>query len=208
MRILLTGVACVGKTTVGRILAELMDVQFFDLDHEIETFFETSIERLRNRFLTVHSYRDEAAKALVHLLLLPASRRSVIALPPSGLMGGFLRAIKKSHGITVALSDRPENILERVTFYDIDSKLIEKDLTAEEKRLYLKEIKKDITYFRKTYERAHLRVDISGLYPKQAALSVKEAIDEFERQGEKQGQSEQIDGEGLGFAGATPSPSS
>jgi shikimate kinase len=181
MRVFLTGVACVGKTTVGRELAQLLGVDFFDLDHEVEQFFRTSIERLQNKFLTNHSYRNEAAKALVHLLSRPESRESVIALPPSGLMGGYLRAIKKSPGITVALTDKPENILERITFYDIDSKLIAKEVTAKEKRLYLREIKKDITYFGKTYERAHLRIDIADLDPLQAALRVRETIQAFDR---------------------------
>ena len=95
----------------------------------------------------------------------------------------------------MALSDKPENILERITFYDIDSKLIEKSLTSSEKRWYLSEIKKDITYFRKTYDRAHLRVDISDLDPKQAALRVKQAIEMFESQGTEQGKSEQKDGQ-------------
>ncbi|MGZ8916345.1 MAG: hypothetical protein ACXW1Z_24955, partial [Methylobacter sp.] len=61
-----------------------------------------------------------------------------------------------------------------------------------EKRWYLSEIKKDITYFRKTYDRAHLRVDISDLDPKQAALRVKQAIEMFELQGTEQ----QKDGKG------------
>jgi len=104
-------------------------------------------------------------------------------LPPGGLMGGYLRAIKKSFGVTVALSDSPENILKRIVFYDIDSKLIEKCLTSSEKRYYLSEIKKDITYFRKTYGRANIRVDISDLDPLQAALCVKQALEIFDTQG-------------------------
>ncbi|MDO8845482.1 shikimate kinase [Methylicorpusculum sp.] len=195
MRVFLTGVGCVGKTTVGRMLSELLDVPFFDLDEEIEGFFGTSIEQLQSRFKTIHSYRDEAAKALVHLLKRPESRHSVIALPPSGLMGGYLRAVKISFGVIVALSDKPENILERIVFYDIDSKLIEKCLTSSEKRWYLREIKKDITYFRKTYDRAHLRMDISGLDPNQAALCVKQAIELFESQRKEHGKSEQKDGQ-------------
>jgi shikimate kinase len=95
-------------------------------------------------------------------------------------MGGYLRAIKKSSGITVALSDKPANIVERLTFYDIDSKLLQKNLTVEEKRLYLREIKKDITYFRKTYERADLRVDITDLVSQRAARRVKQAVNAFE----------------------------
>ena len=204
MRVFVTGVSCVGKTTIGRTLAELLGVKFFDLDHEIETFFGTSIERLQNNFLTVHSYRKEAAKALVHLLNRPDSRDSVIALPPTGLMGGYLQVIRKSAGTTIALNDKPENILDRIRFYDIDSKPSEKDLTRDEKRLYLKEIKKDITSFRKTYERAHLRVDISGLNIEQAAGKVKEALEVIDRDASAQGKSEQVHARGPGIAGAPP----
>jgi shikimate kinase len=179
MRVFLTGVACVGKTTIGRKAADLMGLAFFDLDDEVETFFDTSIERLQSRFLTMHSYRNEAAKALLHVLERPESRHSVIALPPSGLMGGYLRALKRSDGVIVALRDEPENILERITFYDIDSNLVERCLTADEKRAYLREIKKDMTYFGKTYARAHLRVDIAGLDVEAAARKVKETVEEL-----------------------------
>ncbi len=179
MRIFLTGVSCVGKTTIGKKMGELLGVRFFDLDKEIESFFETSIDRLQDRFLTIHSFRDEAAKALVHLLNRPESRDCVIALPPSGLMGGYLRAIKKANGTTAVVTDKPENILERIRFYDTDSRPIEKKLTPKEKKLYLREIKKDITYFRTSYQRANLRVDISGLDQDQAVRKVKEAIEEL-----------------------------
>lgn len=190
MRVFLTGVSCVGKTTIGKRLAELLGVKFFDLDHEIEAFFGTSIERLQAKFLTIHSYRNEAAKALVHLLNRPESRDSVIALPPSGLMGGYLQVIKKSAGIIIVLNDTPENILERIRFFDIDSKPIEKNLTPKEKHLYRKEIKKDITFFRKSYERAHLQIDISNLNMEQAAAKVKEALERINKEAKEQAKSE------------------
>lgn len=174
LRIFLTGVSCVGKTTIGVKIGEFLGIKFFDLDQEIEKFFGTSIERLRNRFLTMHSFREEAAKALAHLLNRTESRKCVVALPPSGLMGGYLRVLKKTNGITVFLNDRPENILARVRFYDIDSRPMEKKLTAKEKKLCLREIKADISYFRKSYQRANLQVDIAGLNPEQAAWKVIE----------------------------------
>ena len=95
MRIFLTGMSCVGKTTVGRELAELLGVKFFDLDHEVEAFFGTSIERLQNKFLTIESYRNEAAKALVHLLSRPASLHSVPEVLPLAWepVGGGGRAV-------------------------------------------------------------------------------------------------------------------
>jgi shikimate kinase len=96
-------------------------------------------------------------------------------------MGWYLRAIKKSTGTIIALTDTPENILERITFYDIDSKLIEKCLIDKEKNRYRREIKKDITYYGKTYKRAHLQIDISGLTIEQAAGKVQEALKRFWR---------------------------
>ena len=39
----------------------------------------------------------------------------VIALPPSGLRDAFLRVVRRVPGVTVAVHDTPENILERIT---------------------------------------------------------------------------------------------
>ena len=63
-----------------------------------------------------------------------------------------------------------------ITFYDIDSRLIEKNLTDEEKRLYRKEIRKDITFFRKSYQRADLHVDIAGLDAADSAKAIEAAL--------------------------------
>ncbi len=74
--------------------------------------------------------------------------------------------------VTVAVHDTPENILKRITFYDIDSQPIDKHLTDEERRLYLKEIKADISYFKRSYERADLHVTIAGLDPEASAAAI------------------------------------
>ncbi len=169
MRVFLTGIGCVGKTTVGLRLAELMGLSFFDLDTEIEQFFGMSIEQLQQKYWMPHDFRKEASKALSYILDKPESQRAVIALPPSGLMGGYLAVIKKTQGLKVALLDRPERILDRIVFYDADSKLMDKCLTNEERPLYLKEIKKDITYFKKSYTRADLQVSIEDMDVEQAA---------------------------------------
>jgi len=74
--------------------------------------------------------------------------------------------------VTVAVHDTPENILERITFYDIDSRPIDKHLTGEERILYLKEIKADIAYFKRSYARADLQVTITGLDPEASAAAI------------------------------------
>jgi len=173
MRIFLAGVACVGKTTIGARLANLLGCRFFDLDLEVERFYETSIERLQSRYLTSHSFRLAASRALTHLLSQVESSNWVIALPPSGLMGSYWRVVKKTQDATiVVLKDVPENILKRITFYDIDSCQIERTLTEREKGLYLRRIKGDITYFSRSFQKAHMSVDITGCNPEEASRKV------------------------------------
>ncbi|MES9856364.1 MAG: shikimate kinase [Sedimenticola sp.] len=169
MRIFLTGVGCVGKTTIGAQLAQITDRIFFDLDVEIERFFSMSIDQLQHLYWMPHDFRKEAAKALSHILGLPESNNAVIALPASGLMGGYWNVVKRTAGLKVVVLDTPENILQRIVFYDANSKLTDKRLTSEERPLYLKEIKKDIAYFKKSYARADLQISIDGLDVEQAA---------------------------------------
>jgi shikimate kinase len=175
VRILLTGVSCVGKTTIGNILASRLGYLFFDLDAEIERHFDTSIERLQARFLTDYSYRKACSVVLKKIVA--DNGDCVVALPPSGLRDAYLRIIRKTDCVKVAIEDKAENILERITFYDVDSKRIEKHLTAGEKRAYLKEIKKDITYFKKSHQRADLHVDIAGLDAAASAKRIEELLE-------------------------------
>jgi len=170
LRVSLAGVSCVGTTTVGRILADRRGWAFFDLDDEIERHFGLSIERLQARFLTGYDYRRDCAVVLGRLAA--AHPDCVIALPPSGLRDAFLRVVRRVRGVTVAVHGAPENILERITFYDIDSRRIEKHLTGEERVLCLTEIKADISYFKRSYERADLQVTITGLDPEASAAAI------------------------------------
>ena len=63
---------------------------------------------------------------------------------------------------TVVLRDTPENILGRIAFYDVESRSMQRDLTDYGKRRYLREIKRDVAYFNRSFGRADLSVDISG----------------------------------------------
>lgn len=174
MRVCLVGVGCVGKTTIGRLLADRLGVPFFDLDEEIERHFATSIERLRARQLTEYSYRVETAVVL--RALLEANADCVVAVAPSGLRDAYLRVQKKVDCVVVAIEDTAENILRRITFYDVDSRPLEVQLSERERRLHLAEIRKDITYFRKSYQRADLHADIAGLDAEGSAARIQELL--------------------------------
>src|SRR5262249_47270591 len=70
----------------------------------------------------------------------------------------------------------PENILGRITFYDVESGPMQRDLTDDEKRHYLREIKRDIAYFKRSFCRADLSVDISGSSLDDASRRVWDAL--------------------------------
>jgi shikimate kinase len=177
MRIFLAGISDVGKTTVGGKLAALLDYRFFDLDAEIQRFYQTPIERLQNRYSTVHQFRVAAARVLKHVLARGDSHNCVIALPPSGLMGGYWKIVKTTQAATIiVLRDTPENILRRITFYDIDSRPLARTLTDREKSFYRREITGDIAYFRRSFQRAHIAVDIAGCSADEACRKVKNAL--------------------------------
>jgi shikimate kinase len=177
MRILLTGVACVGKSTIGPELATLLGVSFFDLDTEVESFYSQSIPHLQVQSLTMNNYRRKVCRVLKDLLSSTDSTRCVIVLPPSGLQPPYSSVVEESGSTVIVIRDDPANILKRVAFYDNDSRLIQKELTPDERELYLDEIKKDVRYFARSYAKARLSVQINGLNPVEAAQKIKVALD-------------------------------
>ena len=98
-------------------------------------------------------------------------------MPPSGLRPPYRDVIKDSRSTVVVLRDDPANILERIVFYDDDSRPIQKVLTPDERELYLDEIKKDMRYFARSYSKADVTVRINGLGPVEAAKQIKLLLD-------------------------------
>lgn len=176
-RIFLTGVGCVGKTTIGTELASLLGYPFYDLDSEVEAFYQLSIERLQKHHRSMTAFRKAAAKVLEHILSVPESHCCVVALPPRGLMDAYWNVVRNTKVTTVAIQDEPESILNRIVFFDIDSSPVKRTLSAPERRLYLREIRADISYFRRSYNKATMCVNISGLDIEQSARKIKSELD-------------------------------
>lgn len=176
MKVFLAGVGCVGKSSTGAQLAKLLGCAFFDLDDEIEAYFQVPVERLQDRYKTGVAYRKEASKALAHVISREAERDWVIALTPNGLKDHYWKVVETAKATVLVMLDRPENILARITFYDEDSQPLEMTLTDEEKSAYLQQITRDIKHHRRTNLRAHQRVDISGLGINAAALKLRDVL--------------------------------
>ncbi|MGM0365711.1 MAG: shikimate kinase [Actinomycetota bacterium] len=167
IKIYLVGVGCVGKTAIGNLLAQELNFKFYDLDQRIEEHFGKPIEYIQEDFLTPRGYRHETRVVLEKML--SKEEDMVIASCPSGLRDAYWRVYKKAREnkgsilISIHLVDKPENILERITFYDRDSKLIDKKLNNKEKKYYMYSIKEDIAFFNRFNRKADYRFNLEGL---------------------------------------------
>jgi shikimate kinase len=151
VKIYIVGISCVGKTAIGKLLADYLEFSFYDLDTEVEEYYQKPIEILQNVCLKMNGYRQKASVVLDELLKTPEN--AVISGAPSGLRDAYLQVYKKHKKVIdiklVNIIDTPENILNRLTFYDVDSKLLDIELDENEKKKYLKKIIGDWNYFKK-----------------------------------------------------------
>lgn len=165
MILYLVGISCVGKTTIGKMLAKDIDFSFFDLDAEIQNYYNKPIERIQDECLSMNRYREKASKVLDYLF--SKNINSVISGTPSGLKYAYLKVYKKHKAdkdlYSILINDSCENVLDRLTFYDKDSNPIIEKIDDSKKMRYLKKIKADYNFFRDSYKRADLKIDINNI---------------------------------------------
>ena len=177
MRIALIGVACVGKSTIGALLAEKWDYTFIDFDDEVKTRMKISISRLMEKCFNDYAYRQKV-KHILPQILLENKDNIVIAMPPFGLFREFLTVFREHNDVlTVAIKDKAKNILSRTIFTDDDDKVIDEEIINDSNRhLYYEEIKKDISYYYTSLRKADLQFNINGMNAKDATDHLAECI--------------------------------
>ncbi len=165
MIIYIVGVSCVGKTTIGKMLSDKLGISFFDLDEEIQKYYQKPIERIQDECFSLNGYRKKGSVVLDYIL--SKSQNSVISGTPSGLKFSYLQVYNRHKVnkdlLSIHIKDAFENIVERLTFYDKDSNPVEEEMDESLKKRYLKDIKADYNYFKTSYERADLKIEIENL---------------------------------------------
>lgn len=165
MILYLVGISCVGKTTIGKLLAEKIAFEFYDLDTEIEKHYNKSIERLQSECLYMIDYRKKGSIVLDKIL--SNTTNMVVSGVPSGLKFTYLEVYKKHKTAkdlySIHIKDNYENIVNRLSFYDEDSNPENIVPDEESRKKYIKSIRADYNYFRASYKKADFCIDIDNL---------------------------------------------
>ena len=146
------------------MLANKIGFTFFDLDEEIQDYYQKPIEWIQDECLTMNGYREKASVVLDKLF--SKNIDSVISGTPSGLKFSYLQVYKRhmeKELVSICLNDSFENVLNRLTFYDKDSNPITEELDESKKKRYLKEIRADYNYFKDSYKRADFQINIDNM---------------------------------------------
>jgi shikimate kinase len=109
--IVLVGLMGAGKTSVGRRLAEKLDIPFVDADHEIETAAGKSIAEIFNDHGEEY-FREGERRVIARLL---ENGTQVLATGGGAFMNTETRERIKQHGISVWLKADLDLLLKRVS---------------------------------------------------------------------------------------------
>jgi shikimate kinase len=108
--IVLVGMMGAGKSTVGRKLAQLLDLPFADADEEIEQAAQLSVGEIFERFGEDY-FRDGERRVVARLL---ESGPSVVATGGGAFVQPETRALILDRGIAVWLDSDVQTLVERV----------------------------------------------------------------------------------------------
>jgi shikimate kinase len=112
--LVLVGMMGVGKSTIGRKLAQLLGLPFRDADDEIEQAAQLSIAEIFERFGEAH-FRDGERRVIARLL---EGGPSVIATGGGAFVQPETRALIHRQGIAIWLDSDVATLVDRVTRKD------------------------------------------------------------------------------------------
>ena len=161
MRILLFGVSNVGKTTVGKLLSDKLEIPFFDLDEAVKADQGITLEEFVNTGTL--QKRDEIRLAVLERLL-GIEENEVIAVTPISYPGDLIDLLDEPDIIAIELRDTPENIFDRIVFSDENDVVYKDDEYADKhKKYYLREIREDLRWYGSVNQFIVNKFDMNGL---------------------------------------------
>jgi len=128
MKIILVGVSCVGKSTVGKILADKVGYKFFDFDSEVEKYFNSNITFLKRKYRFERTFREKASVVL-NKILKENNDNFILAMTPSGLLDSYWQVSEPprliedgaSYQNKVAVPNMPKDLPPAFTASSVDT---------------------------------------------------------------------------------------
>ncbi len=116
-----------GKSSAGRLLAQALDLPFWDLDAEIEARARKSIPAIFAKYGEA-GFRKRERKVLGTLLAHP---RGVVSLGGGALLDGQNRSLVEAHGPVVCLEASVDTLLSRLGTAGLERPLLAGDVQAQ-----------------------------------------------------------------------------
>lgn len=175
MKILLFGISNVGKSTIGKQLSRKLG---YDLDEEIKRQYG-KIDNFKSEYpfdYERHRKRVEILKEIIDKY----DDNVVIAVSAINYSRFINDIIKNKEILAIEIQDKPENILKRLVYADEEDKIFPINISnIEEQKYYLKDIKKDITYYKKIYSKIENKFDIDGKLLEEATKDLVKFIEKL-----------------------------
>ncbi len=161
MIIMLFGITNVGKTSAGRKMAELLNIDFFDLDEEVKKFYNMTLEQFVNQ--DFRHTRDQKRGIVLESIVGNSSKDKVIAVCPIYYSRNFSKFLKREDVIAIELQDTPENIFDRLVFSDENDNIYEdEEYKYEHYNEYINDIKEDRIYYREAFKHIENKYFMDG----------------------------------------------
>ena len=145
MKICLFEISNVGKTTVGKLLAERLDIKFIDLDEEVKNRLKMSLEEFVNTENL--RWRDQKRGSIIKKII-KMEEDVVFAISPISYTESFKTSIISDDNLLIELYDTPENIFSRLVFSDENDEIYTDDnYKNANKDYYMREIQADLDWY-------------------------------------------------------------
>ncbi len=144
-KIVLFGVSNVGKTTIGKVLADKLGYSFYDTDYEVMMRLGLTIEKFIKSMS--HVKRDEVRRRIMNEILL-RDEDLVMAVTPLTYTGDLNTELDAPGIVPIELYDTPYHIFQRLIFSDENDNIYTDDAYKNKhKTRYMREIGEDLKYY-------------------------------------------------------------
>ena len=179
MNVLIFGVSCVGKSTIGELLAKKLNYDYYDLDDEVMAYYNMSIDDF------IDAYDDyERAKKRIEVIydIFKDVSNKIIAVTPL-LYEVFVNdLLVRDDVFAIELQDTFEHIFDRLMFADAYGVIYKDDeYKNKHKDAYMEMINEDNIYFGKIFKNIPNKYYVDNKLPE---VVVDEIIEKYINNGD------------------------